>query len=69
MVKFYKDFIRRNPVAAECAKMVELQRLSRDDVARCVQDTAMSCAREGQFNLDTEQIVKYVLDRYNYLMK
>ena len=69
MIKFYREFIRRNPVAAECAKKAELRQLNRDDVTNCVKEAAASCARDGQLNPDTEQIIKYVLDRYNYLMK
>lgn len=69
MMRFYRDFIRKNPAAAECANAAELQQLTRNELTNCVEETAACCARDGQFNIDIEQIVKYVLDRYNYLMK
>lgn len=64
MVKYYKDFIKKNEFAAECARELELGELTREHLQECINDLT-----DIEQDIDCEQIVKFVLDRYNYLMR
>lgn len=70
MIKFYKDFIKRNPVAAEYEGSVAIAPLTKEAIEICVRRAADVCKQElgdSCRDVDCDQIIKYVFDRYNYL--
>ena len=64
MVKYYTDFIKKNELAAELVRVLELGELTRENLEECINGLT-----DIAQDIDCEQIVKFVLDRYNYLMR
>lgn len=71
MIKFYKDFIKRNPMAAEYENTVAITPLTKEAIEICVRQSVDACKRDlgsAFHEVNCEQIIKYVFDRYNYLI-